>query len=59
MILSPALKRSGAQAFRTPDGRGSVANLPSCGPFLSWSPALKRWGPQTAWVMWQGLCSRF
>ena len=33
------------EALGTPDGRGHVANPPSCVPFLILSPALKRWGP--------------
>ena len=37
------------------DGRGDVANLPTCGPFLILFPALKRWGPPR----WHGLCSQF
>ena len=28
-----------------PGGRGYVATLPTCGPLLIVSPALKRWGP--------------
>ena len=35
-----------------PNGRGSVANLPTCRALLILSPALKRWGPR------QGLCSQ-
>ena len=36
------------------DSRGCVANLPTCGPLLILSPALRRWGPPRQ----QGLCSQ-
>ena len=48
-ILSPALK-----CWGTPDGRSYVANLPTCGPLLIFSHALKRWGPRTR----LGFCSQ-
>ena len=35
------------------DGRGYVATLPTCGPLLILSPALKGWGPPRR----QELCS--
>ena len=44
----PALKRMGSSG-----GRGYVATLPTSGPLLILSPALKRGGS----LRWQGLCS--
>ena len=38
-VCAPALKRWGPL-----EGRGYVANLPTCGPPLTLSPAMKRWG---------------
>ena len=37
----------------TPDGRGYVANVPTCGPQLTWLPALKLRGAPIR----QGLCA--
>ena len=38
LILSPAVKQ-----WEPPNGKGYVANLPTCGPILILSPALNRW----------------
>ena len=48
--FSPSLRTVGAPK----DGRGYVANLPTCGPLLIFSPTLKPWGPPGR----KGLCSQ-
>ena len=37
-----------------PDGKGHLANMPTCGPLLILCPTLKCWGPLGR----QGLCSK-
>ena len=44
-----------SEVLGTPDGRGYVTKLPTCGPVLILSPVLKRWGPPRR----QGLCSQY